>query len=104
MTKAVQRYFLYAVLERQRRIDFRYVTSVKANWEVVGYRLAANRSHSIGSVHRLVLADTDTSIFGNIGGIFRYLYQHQNNSKIVPNETAVKQQCNARKILSVAYT
>ncbi len=40
------------VLERQRRIDFRYVILVRANWEAAKYCLAANKSHRIRSVHR----------------------------------------------------
>ncbi len=53
---------------RAAKTDFCYVTSIRANLaycKATGYGFTANKLHD-------VLADTDTNIFGSIGGIFRY--------------------------------
>ncbi len=41
----------------------------------------ANKSHGAGLVHRLVLADTNTSVSDRMGGIFWHWYQYRNNSR-----------------------
>ncbi len=46
----------------------------EANWEVARYYLVTNKSHVTDLCQTGVLADTGTSIFSGIRGIFQYWY------------------------------